>query len=108
MYMGGVLEVHDNVVFEANTAGSYGGAVSLQLDTLHFFLLWCFATGFARVLGFCEVFAQAHSVFAQARSQRFVVELQSRKGHTFSIHSPSQEGLCLVERSAGGAQLCGV
>jgi hypothetical protein len=25
---GGVLEVYDNVVFEANTAGSLGGAVS--------------------------------------------------------------------------------
>ena len=26
----GELEVHDNVVFEANTAGVYGGAVSLS------------------------------------------------------------------------------
>ncbi len=30
MYTGGVLEVHDNVVFEANTAEDNGGAVSLQ------------------------------------------------------------------------------
>ena len=29
--MPGVLEVHDNVVFEANTA-EYGGAVSLPLN----------------------------------------------------------------------------
>ena len=29
MNWAGVLEVHDNVVFEANTAGSEGGAVSL-------------------------------------------------------------------------------
>ena len=28
MVTDGVLEVHDNVVFEANTAGSEGGAVS--------------------------------------------------------------------------------
>ena len=34
MYTGGVLEVHDNVVFEANTAGDDGGAVSLLFDTV--------------------------------------------------------------------------
>ena len=32
MSTGGVLWVHDNVVFEANTAGSDGGAVSLPFD----------------------------------------------------------------------------
>ena len=40
MYTGGVLEVHDNVVFEANTAGTGdGGAVSLPFSIgclLHF------------------------------------------------------------------------
>ena len=34
MYTGGVLEVHDNVVFEANTAGDNGGAVSPPFDTV--------------------------------------------------------------------------
>ena len=34
MHTGGVLEVHDNVVFEANTAGSDGGAVSLPFDAV--------------------------------------------------------------------------
>ena len=34
MYSDGVLEVHDNVVFEANTAGDDGGAVSLLFDTV--------------------------------------------------------------------------
>jgi hypothetical protein len=32
MYREGVLEVHDNVVFEANTATDDGGAVSLPLS----------------------------------------------------------------------------
>ena len=32
MYVGGVLEVHDNVVLQANTAGWYGGAVSLPFE----------------------------------------------------------------------------
>ncbi len=32
MYTEGVLDVHDNVVFEANTAELYGGAVSLPLE----------------------------------------------------------------------------
>jgi len=45
----GELTVHDNVVFEANTAGDDGGAASFPFDTLHSFLFWCFATGFARV-----------------------------------------------------------
>ena len=30
--MNGELEVHDNVVFEANTAGSNGGAVSIPFE----------------------------------------------------------------------------
>ena len=34
MYSDGVLEVHDNVVFEANTAVDDGGAVSLPFDTV--------------------------------------------------------------------------
>ena len=33
MYQYGDLEVHDNVVFEANTAVDYGGAVSLQINS---------------------------------------------------------------------------
>ena len=33
MNTGGVLEVHGNVVFEANTAGDDGGAVSLPFVT---------------------------------------------------------------------------
>ena len=37
MWQGGVLEVHGNVVFEANTAGDDGGAVSLPIR--HYFLL---------------------------------------------------------------------
>jgi len=45
----GELTVQDNVVFEANTAGVYGGAVSFQFDTLHSLLLWCFAIELARV-----------------------------------------------------------
>ena len=32
MYDGGVLEVHDNVTFEANTAEVNGGAVSLHFE----------------------------------------------------------------------------
>jgi len=32
MHMDGVLEVHDNVTFEANTAGHSGGAVSLPFE----------------------------------------------------------------------------
>jgi len=33
MYTGGVLEMHDNVVFKANTAGTgEGGAVSLPFN----------------------------------------------------------------------------
>ena len=32
MWQGGVLEVHGNVVFEANTAAVSGGAVSLPFD----------------------------------------------------------------------------
>ncbi len=34
MFTSGVLEVHDNVVFEANTAGDNGGAVTLPLITV--------------------------------------------------------------------------
>ena len=34
MHTGGELEVHDNVVLEANTAGSDGGAVRLPFDTV--------------------------------------------------------------------------
>ena len=34
MRSSGELAVHDNVVFEANTAGVDGGAVSLPLDTI--------------------------------------------------------------------------
>ena len=34
MYTGGELELHDNVVFEANTAVDDGGAVSLPFDTV--------------------------------------------------------------------------
>ena len=34
MYKEGVLKVHGNVVFEANTAGVDGGAVSLPFDTV--------------------------------------------------------------------------
>jgi len=34
MYSSGVLEVHGNVVFEANTAGDDGGAVSLPFVTV--------------------------------------------------------------------------
>ena len=48
MHTGAVLEVHDNVMFEANTAESNGGAVSLPFDTISSFTLWWFATGFAR------------------------------------------------------------
>jgi len=49
MYTGGELTVHDNVVFEANTAEDDGGAVSLPFDTVFYsFLLWCFVIGFAR------------------------------------------------------------
>ena len=32
MYTSGDLAVHDKVVFEANTAGQYGGAVSLPFN----------------------------------------------------------------------------
>jgi len=32
MFTGGLLEVRDNVTFEANNAGSNGGAVSLPLE----------------------------------------------------------------------------
>ena len=32
MYTDGVLEVHDNVTFEANTAVQDGGAVSLPIE----------------------------------------------------------------------------
>jgi len=32
MSTGGVLEVHDNVTIEANTAGDNGGAVSLPIE----------------------------------------------------------------------------
>ena len=35
---GGELEVHDNVVFEANTAGSEGGAVSLPFFSVSLLL----------------------------------------------------------------------
>ena len=34
LYSDGVLEVHGNVVFEANTAGDEGGAVSLPFVTI--------------------------------------------------------------------------
>jgi len=34
MNSGAVLKVHDNVVFEANTAETHGGAVSLPFDTV--------------------------------------------------------------------------
>ena len=34
MYTGGVLEVHNDAVFEANTAADRGGAVSLHFDTI--------------------------------------------------------------------------
>jgi hypothetical protein len=44
----GVLEAHDNVVFEANTAGEDGGAVSLPHETFSSFLFGCFATSFAK------------------------------------------------------------
>ena len=45
----GSVEVHDNVVFKANTAEENGGAVSLPID-LHFVLPnWCFAMGYARL-----------------------------------------------------------
>jgi len=47
MYTDGVLEVHDTVTFEANTAVFHGGAVSLpleidfQLAILLFFYRFC-------------------------------------------------------------------
>jgi len=34
MYKEAVVEVHGNVVFEANIAGDDGGAVSLPIDTV--------------------------------------------------------------------------
>ena len=34
MHTSGELTVHDNVVFEANTAELYGGAVSLPFDAV--------------------------------------------------------------------------
>ena len=48
MYTDGVLAVHDNVTFEANTAGRYGGAVILPFNLLFTFLLWYMAISFAR------------------------------------------------------------
>jgi len=45
----GELEVHANVTFARNTAGSEGGAASSPLDSIYSFLLWCCAVGFARV-----------------------------------------------------------
>ena len=44
MSTGGVLEVHDNVTIEANTAGDDGGAVSLPIE-IGFLLL---------VVAFCD------------------------------------------------------
>ena len=49
MHHRGVLEVHANVVFEANTAGIYGGAVCLPFDTVAFLPVCCFVAGFAMV-----------------------------------------------------------
>jgi len=43
MFSGGVLEVHDNVTFEANAA-ELGGAVSLPFEIDFHFpgVVWCF------------------------------------------------------------------
>ena len=49
MWEGGELAVHNNVTFEANTAGSRGGAVSLPFNFSCTFMLWYVATGFLGV-----------------------------------------------------------
>ena len=66
MYTGGELAVHDNVVFEANTAGEDGGAVSRPLEiAFHPSVVVCFSIiRFARVGSIRD--AQApHASFVQ-------------------------------------------
>ena len=49
MFAYGELAVHDNVVFEANTAGQYGGAVSLLSNSSSL------PSGVVHFISFCEV-----------------------------------------------------
>ena len=62
MAVNGTLEVHDNVVFEANTAASDGGAVSLPFDLgLDMTVLICWEPSFQGVVRFPEAVDQAPS-----------------------------------------------
>jgi len=44
----GVLEVHENVVCEANTAGQHGGAVSVPLEIAFHLAILVFSDSFLR------------------------------------------------------------
>ena len=99
MYSDGVLEVHGNVVFEANTAGDDGGAVSLPFVTM---LLLPIAVFCDRV---CEGWFDFVQAVDLAPSEGLVVELQSRD-HSFSSQSPPHSGSHVLGRSAGRARQC--
>ena len=62
MYLRGELAMHDEVVFEANTAASNGGAVSLPFDLgLDMTVLICWKPSFQWFVRFSEAVYQAPS-----------------------------------------------
>jgi len=87
----GVLEVHDNVVFDANAAETYGGAVSLPYETVLLLLpvvVLCNRSG--------EGWFDLLSAVDQAPLEGFIVELQSRVLLFFDALTPDLRFICTL------------
>jgi len=101
MYSSGVLEVHDNVVFEANTAGSDGGAVSLPFDIVFLLLAAVFFYGVCG--GWFDLLRQLPKPLwnGLSLSSNYVC-------HSLPTHSPLHAGLHVFGRRDDRARQCGV
>ena len=100
MYTGGVLEVH-NAVFEANTAGDDGGAVSFPFVAFSFLSAALFCDGF------CEGWFDSPRELTQPRLKGSLLS-SHHVCHSLPTYSLSHSGLHVHGRSAGGARQCGV
>jgi predicted outer membrane repeat protein len=82
MHTGGVLEVHGNVTFEANSAGLHGGVVSLLFFTVLLLPVVEFCDRFVRVGLICWGSLPSPvgrvDVCANINPSGLIVELQSR------------------------------
>ena len=98
MYTDGELAVHDNVVFETNTAEADGGAVGLRSSSI------AHPSGggvcFER---FCEVWFDLLRQLTKPRRKGSLLS-SNRVGHSFPTLSLLTAGLHEHRRRAGGAR----